>query len=58
VPPAASDEQRADADQLAPVVEQPGAAVVGPRRRGEQRVVDVVLPVAGEGIGATPAVRR
>jgi hypothetical protein len=42
------DQQRADAHQLASRVEQRCAAVVGARRRREQRVVDAVLPVAGE----------
>ena len=41
-------EERAHADQLAVLVDERGAAVVEPRRRGEDRVLDEVFPVAGE----------
>ena len=43
-----ADHERADADELAVGVEETGAAVVGARRRGEERAFDVVLPVARE----------
>ena len=40
--------QRADADQLAAVRDQSGAAPIGMRGMGEDRLVQQILPVAGE----------
>ena len=41
-------QQRSDADQPAVVADQRGAAPFGMRRRGEQRFVEHILPVARE----------
>ncbi len=40
--------QRADADEVAFRADEPGAAPVGVRGRGEDRLVEEVLPVAGK----------
>jgi len=40
--------ERADADQLAAVRDQPGTAPIGMRGIGEDRLVQQILPVTGE----------